>query len=72
MCVALPGKVVWVGESTGISVPGRVVYGEGKPAEVDLAMVSGVKVGDYVIVHSGYAISRVDRARAEQTLELFD
>lgn len=72
MCVALPGRVVSIGEPTATSVPARVRYGDREPVDVDLVMVTDVAVGDYVIVHSGYAISRVLPDRAQATLDLLD
>lgn len=55
MCVSVPGRIVSIGEQAGPSIPARVVFGEIE-RDVDLAMVPEAKVGDQVIVHSGYAI----------------
>lgn len=44
---------------------------DGMQQNVDLSLVSDVKVGDYVIVHAGYAIEKLDQAEAQQQLELF-
>lgn len=63
-----------------LAVPARVVSIQGKEAEVELSGASyktyihltpEVKVGDYVLLHTGYAISIIDKEEAEQTLELF-
>jgi len=43
----------------------------GAAKEVSLALVDGVKVGDYVIMHAGFALSRLDPEEAERTLALF-
>ena len=69
MCVAVPGKVVSMGDATEISLPGRVSI-LGVERDVDLVMVPNVEVGDYVVVHSGYAIEIVPGERARETIEL--
>ncbi len=67
MCLAVPGKVLSiVGEDLQRS--GRVSFG-GVVKEVNLAYVPEAKVGDYVIVHVGFALSVVDEAEASQTFE---
>ena len=43
----------------------------GMRKKISLALVDGVEVGDYVIVHVGYALARLDTAEAERTLALF-
>ena len=69
MCVAIPGRVVSLGEATGFSLPGSVSI-LGVERDVDLVMVPDVEIGDYVVVHSGYAIEVIPGARARQTIEL--
>jgi hydrogenase expression/formation protein HypC len=69
MCVALPGQVVRIGEATPISIPASVSIGEVEQ-DIDLVMVPNAKVGDYVIVHSGYAIEIIPSERAVGTLSL--
>lgn len=67
MCLAVPGKVLSVaGEDLQRS--GRVSFG-GVVKEVNLAYVPEAKVGDYVVVHVGFALSIVDEAEANQTFE---
>jgi hydrogenase expression/formation protein HypC len=66
MCLAIPAKVVAMGED-GLAV---VDLG-GVKKEISLALVDDVAAGDYVIVHVGYAISRLDPEEAEKTLALF-
>lgn len=69
MCLGVPGKIVRIDESP-IGVPtGRVDFG-GVSREVCLAYVPEVKLGDYVIVHVGFAISRVDEEEAQRTYEI--
>jgi hydrogenase expression/formation protein HypC len=68
MCLAIPGKIVTSEVNNGIRV-GRVQFG-GITREACLDFVPEAAVGDYVIVHVGFAISRVDREEAERTYEL--
>jgi len=71
MCVAVPGRVVSIAGSPGPSRPALAVFGDEEPREVDLAMLPDVNVGDYVIVHSGFAISRVSQTSASESYKLF-
>lgn len=68
MCLAIPGKVLEAEEQNGLRV-GRVQFG-GIVRSVSLDFVPEASVGDYVMVHVGFAISRVDEAEAERTYEL--
>ncbi len=70
MCLGIPGKVIEVRDEAGLAM-GRVDFG-GVRKEACLAYVQDVKVGDYVIVHVGFAISKVDEEEALRTLELLD
>ncbi|MBK9020938.1 MAG: HypC/HybG/HupF family hydrogenase formation chaperone [Sulfuritalea sp.] len=74
MCLALPVKVVEVMQS-GIQTDGAgdtaIVDLGGVRKEISLALLSDVKVGDYVILHVGYALTRLDPEEAEKTLALF-
>jgi hydrogenase expression/formation protein HypC len=65
MCLAIPGKVLSI--SDGVLRTGRVAFG-GIVKEVCLEYVPEADVGDYVIVHVGFAISRVDETEAARTL----
>ncbi len=69
MCVAVPARVMSRGEPTAVSLPGRVRTPDGE-RDVDLVMVPDVKTGDYVVVHSGYAIDVIPRERAIETMRL--
>ena len=69
MCIAIPGQVIALGEATANSIPGRVLLNQAE-RDVDLIMVPEVGVGDYVVVHSGYAIEVIPRERAVQTMAL--
>lgn len=66
MCLALPVRVVeLVGECDAIVDLGGI------RKQISLALVDAVQPGDYVILHVGYALSRLDPAEAERTLALF-
>ena len=68
MCLAIPGKVTSISGEDPLMRSGKVDFG-GILKEVSLAYVPEVKVGDYVIVHVGFALSRVDEAEAQQVFE---
>ena len=69
MCLGVPGRVTKI-LSTDITRMAAVDFG-GIVKDVSLAYVPEVAVGDYVIVHVGFAISRLDEAAALETLRLF-
>ena len=66
MCLALPARVVALGDGDQ-----AVVELGGVRKQVSLALVDGVAVGDYVVVHVGFALTRLDPVEAEQTLRTF-
>ncbi|MCB2100841.1 MAG: HypC/HybG/HupF family hydrogenase formation chaperone [Rhodobacterales bacterium] len=66
MCLAIPVRVTAL-----LDDDLAVVELDGVKKEISLALVDGVAVGDYVILHVGYALSRLDAAEAERTLALF-
>jgi hydrogenase expression/formation protein HypC len=70
MCLAVPGKVLTKENIGGIEV-GQVQFG-GIVRQVSLGFVPEAEVGDYVMVHVGFAISRVDEAEAKRTYELLE
>ena len=69
MCLAIPGKVEEI-TTDGLIRVGRVNFG-GVVKNVCLDYVPEVQVGDYTIVHVGFAISKIDEETAEQTLRDF-
>jgi hydrogenase expression/formation protein HypC len=69
MCLAVPGKVLSTREDRGTLM--AVVEFDGIEKEICLAYLPEVVAGDYVIVHVGFAISRVDEAAALETLAMF-
>lgn len=64
MCLAVPGKVLSI-SGADIGRIGRISFG-GTVKEANLAYVPEAKIGDYVLVHVGFAISVVDEAEAMQ------
>ncbi|MBF0247900.1 MAG: HypC/HybG/HupF family hydrogenase formation chaperone [Alphaproteobacteria bacterium] len=66
MCLAIPARVTQLSDGDM-----AVVELDGVSKSVSLALVDGVGVGDYVIVHTGYALSRLDEDEAKRTLQLF-
>lgn len=67
MCLAIPGKVVEIRTQEGLHMA-RVQFG-GVTREACLDYVPETQVGDYVLVHVGFAISRVDEDEARRTYE---
>ena len=70
MCLAVPGKILETVDREGSPVA-KVQFG-GITREVFLNFVPEAEVGDYVLVHVGFAISRVDAAEAARTYELLE
>lgn len=68
MCLAIPGKVLDVSGDDPIMRTGRVDFG-GIVKEINLAYVPEAQVGEYVIVHAGFAISTLDEAEASKVFE---
>jgi hydrogenase expression/formation protein HypC len=68
MCLAMPGRVIELREQHG--EPVALVDFEGTVREVVASFVPEVRVGDYVIVHAGVALQRLDEAAAAETLAL--
>ena len=70
MCLAVPGRVESVHHEQGTRM-GRVNFG-GVVKDVCLAYLPDIAVGDYAIVHVGFAISKIDEDSARETLETFE
>ncbi|XLQ12155.1 MAG: HypC/HybG/HupF family hydrogenase formation chaperone [cyanobacterium endosymbiont of Epithemia adnata isolate EadnSB Bon19] len=70
MCLAVPGKVVSIIGDQPLMKKGRVSFG-GVIKEVSLAYVPNVEVGNYVIVHVGFALSILDEEAAQKSLAEF-
>jgi hydrogenase expression/formation protein HypC len=71
MCLGVPGKVLEIEPNSLGMTMGKVSFG-GIAKEVCLAYVPEAEVGDYVIVHAGFAISRLDEAEAMEVFELLN
>ena len=69
MCLAIPGQVKSIYEAKGTRM-GQVNFG-GVVKEVCLAYLPDIAVGDFTIVHVGFAITKVDEESANRTLETF-
>jgi hydrogenase expression/formation protein HypC len=68
MCLGIPGKVMEIRDDGGLAM-GKVDFG-GVRKDACLAYLPEVEVGDYVIIHVGFAISRLDEEEALRTLEI--
>jgi hydrogenase expression/formation protein HypC len=67
MCLAVPAEVIEILDND----LGTVEVG-GAKSRVSLSLVDGVRVGDFVLVHAGFAIEKVDEKEAMRTMELFE
>ena len=70
MCLGIPGRVIEIRDDAGLRM-GRVDFG-GVRKEACLSYVPDVRLGDYVVVHVGFAISQLDEEEALKTLELLE
>lgn len=68
MCLAVPGRIVSIEGEDPVFRSGKVNFG-GIIKQINLAYVPEAQVGDYVLVHVGFAISIVDEEEAEQVFE---
>ncbi len=66
MCLAIPARITRIDESRR----GKVDY-LGNEVKVDFTLLPQAKIGDWVIVHAGFAISLLDEKEAEETLQIF-
>jgi hydrogenase expression/formation protein HypC len=67
MCLAVPVRVAALLENQWVEIEVGGIH-----SRVSIALIDAVAVGDYVIVHAGFAITRLDVEEAEKTLALFD
>ena len=70
MCLAVPGKVLSIEATPGDALPMAKVSFGGIAKDVCLAYVPDVVVGDYVIVHAGFAISQLNEQEAKEVFDL--
>ena len=65
MCLSIPGKIIEInGDTAEVSVGGTIV-------KVGVQMIDNVKEGDFVLVHAGFALQKIDEKEALETLKLF-
>lgn len=69
MCLGIPGKVTEIYEANGTRM-GKLDFG-GVAKEVCLAYLPDIHIGDYAIVHVGFAITQLDEQSAQESLALF-
>ncbi len=69
MCLAVPGKVIEKFEASGVQM-GKMDF-DGITKNICLAYISDIEIGEYAIVHVGFAIEKLDEKSALETLELF-
>ena len=65
MCLAIPMKVIKKDKDKAI------VESNGLRRDINISLLKNVKIGNYVIVHAGFAIEKLDQMRAKETLSLF-
>jgi len=70
MCLGVPGKIIEIYETEGLRM-GKIDFG-GITREACLAYVPETEVGDYTIIHVGFAISRLSEEEAQATLEILN
>ena len=68
MCLAIPGKIISIENEDSLLRSGKVDFG-GIFKQVNLACVPEARIGDYVLVHVGFGISKIDEAEARQVFE---
>ena len=67
MCLAIPGRIIKIDKNKEHAT---IEYGEGTKRLANITLVK-VKIGDYVLVHAGFAIEVLDEKEAKETLKLF-
>jgi hydrogenase expression/formation protein HypC len=68
MCLGVPGKIIQIYETNGLLM-GKIDFG-GVTREACLAYVPEAQVGDYTVIHVGFALHLIDEKEAQETLEL--
>ena len=71
MCLAVPGRVLTVVGDDPLTRVGQVAF-SGAVKEASLALLPEADVGDYVLVHAGFAIAVLDQAEAQRSIEYFE
>lgn len=65
MCLGLPGRIIKIEDKTGL------VEILGVSREISMELLKDIKIGDYVLIHAGCAIEKIDEEEALRTIELF-
>lgn len=68
MCLGIPGKIIDIYEANGLSM-GKIDFG-GVTSEACLAYVPEARVGDYTLIHVGFALNVISEQEAQETLDL--
>lgn len=71
MCLAVPGEILEVLDETDLLRPAKVSFG-GVCKEISLAYLPEAQVGDFVLVHVGFALTRIDAIEARKVFEALD
>ncbi len=71
MCLGIPGEVLSIEQNAAGILMGRVSFG-GIVREVCLAYVPDVQIGDYVIVHAGFALNKLNEEEAKEVFEMLE
>lgn len=66
MCLSIPGKII---EIDGLKAVADIL---GASREISIELVEGIELGDYVLIHAGCAIQKLDREEAQNTIDLFN
>jgi hydrogenase expression/formation protein HypC len=65
MCLSIPAQVISIdGETAEVSVGGTLV-------KANLSLVDNIKTGDYILLHAGFALQKIDEQEAAETLDIF-
>lgn len=67
VCLAIPGKIIEINSKDNSA---KIDYGDGTKRTVNISLVD-VNIGDYVLVHAGFAIEKLNKIEAKKTLDLF-
>ena len=66
MCLGVPGKIITIeGETAEVSIGGTIV-------KAGLHLIENACIGDYVLIHTGFALQKIDEEEAKRTLEMLD
>lgn len=66
MCLSVPAQVISIdGETAKVSVGGTIL-------DANLSLVEDIKIGDYILLHTGFALQIIDEKEAQETLKVFE